>query len=218
MARPRKEGLDYFPLHVHFDEKVRALEMIHKNDGLVWIIKFWQNAYSTNTGEVDLSGIFGVIHAENCRITTGKQSDIIDTCLKLGLITLISESRYTSSGIQKRLDLIVKDREIERKRKLLGSFPAENKPLMPQSKVKERKVKESKINSVTSHESFLEALKNTYNYINLDDEFKKMDGWLLANPHRKKTRRFIINWLNRVEKPLKTNEGVSNGIRIPKPL
>ena len=84
--------------------------------------------------------------------------------------------------------------------------------------IKERKVKESKINSVISHESFLEALKNTYNYINLDDEFKKMDGWLLANPHRKKTRRFIINWLNRVEKPLKTNEGVSNGIRIPKPL
>jgi hypothetical protein len=29
-----------------------------------------------------------------------------------------------------------------------------------------------------------------------------MDAWLLARPGRKKTRQFVINWLNKVEVPL----------------
>jgi hypothetical protein len=29
-----------------------------------------------------------------------------------------------------------------------------------------------------------------------------MDAWLLAHPGRKKTRQFVINWLNKVEPAL----------------
>ena len=144
MARPRKDGLDYFPLDINFDEKIKALELLHKNDGLVWIIKFWQRAYSTNSGEVNLNGVFGVIQAENCRITPVKQLEIIDNCLEMGLITKVSDNIYTSNGIQKRLNEIVKDRESERKRKLLDSFPAENVPLTGERKEKKSKEKESK--------------------------------------------------------------------------
>lgn len=140
MARPRKEGLDYFPLDIYFDEKVKALESLHKNDGLVWIIKFWQNAYASNTGFVNLKGVFGVIQAENCRITPGKQAEIISNCLEIGLITRIRDDIFTSNGIQKRLNMVITDRESERKRKLVGSFPTENKPLTGESKVKESKV------------------------------------------------------------------------------
>ena len=42
MTRPKKVGLDYFPLDVDFDETVQSIELIHQNDGLVWVIKFWQ--------------------------------------------------------------------------------------------------------------------------------------------------------------------------------
>ena len=141
MARPRKDGLDYFPLNIHFDEKISALELLHKNDGFVWIIKFWQKAYATNEGNVNLNNIFGVIQAENCRITTVKQADIIRDCLEIGLITELSPGIYSSNGIQKRLNEIVKDRENERKRKLVTSFPKENTPQTVESKVKKSKVK-----------------------------------------------------------------------------
>ena len=50
--------------------------------------------------------------------------------------------------------------------------------------------------------SFLENLKKTYTHIDLETELKKMDEWLLARPGRKKTKRFVIGWLNRVEIPM----------------
>ena len=152
MARPRKDGLDYFPLDIHFNEKIKALEFLHKNEGLVWIIKFWQTAYSKNSGEVNLNGVFGVSRAENCRITTGKQTEIIRDCLEIGLITQLKDGIYTSNGIQKRLSQIVKDRESDRKRKLVGGFPTENyrntevfRNIPAESKGKESKGKESKV-------------------------------------------------------------------------
>jgi hypothetical protein len=41
-----------------------------------------------------------------------------------------------------------------------------------------------------------------YTHLNIDQELGKMDAWLSTRPQKKKTRRFIINWLNRAEKPV----------------
>ena len=86
MARPKKIGLDYFPMDVDLNDQVQALELIHGNDGFVWLIKFWQLAYKNEFGEVVLSGLFGDISAKNSRITPDKQRDIISVCMQLGLI------------------------------------------------------------------------------------------------------------------------------------
>ncbi len=195
MARPRKEGLDYFPCDVHFDEKIKAIELLHKNEGLIWILKFWQVAYSTNSGEVNLNGVFGVIHAENCRITTVKQEEIIGNCLEIGLIIQLKDGIYTSNGIQKRLNEIVKDRENERKRKLVGNFPLENKPLMGESKVKESKVKESKVNNIKGFipptlEEIITYCKERNNKIDPEVFFHtyKSQGWIKTNGQP------ILNW------------------------
>ena len=63
------------------------------------------------------------------------------------------------------------------------------------------------IKKVVPAEDFIQSLKtNTaYSHINIDQELGKMDAWLLARPGRKKTRRFIVAWLNRIEKPLPIN-------------
>ena len=58
--------------------------------------------------------------------------------------------------------------------------------------------------------AFIAEVKNKYTWINIDTELIKMDGWLLNNPNRKKTRRFIINWLNRIEKPLNMQEAIEH--------
>ncbi len=44
-----------------------------------------------------------------------------------------------------------------------------------------------------------------YKHLDLDQELGKMDAWLSTRPQKKRTRRFIVNWLNRVEKPMNGN-------------
>ena len=52
-------------------------------------------------------------------------------------------------------------------------------------------------------EELLTELKPVYPYIDLEVEKSKIRGWFIANPGKRKlTRRFVINWLNRVDKPL----------------
>ena len=55
-------------------------------------------------------------------------------------------------------------------------------------------------------EKFLAALRGNLAYkgIDLDKELARMDGWLStpAGKGRQKTRRFIVNWLNRIDVPL----------------
>jgi hypothetical protein len=69
-----------------------------------------------------------------------------------------------------------------------------------ESKVKE--IKEKKV--VPNPTSFLTSLKEnaSYSHIDIDNEIGKMDAWLLAHKGRQKTKRFIVNWLNKIEKPL----------------
>jgi phage replication O-like protein O len=54
-----------------------------------------------------------------------------------------------------------------------------------------------------SDEEWYSSLKTNpaYQNIDIDRELAKMDAWLSTKPQKKKTKRFIVNWLNRVEKP-----------------
>lgn len=51
---------------------------------------------------------------------------------------------------------------------------------------------------------FIQTLKENkaYSHINIEQELGKMDAWLLTRPGRQKTKRFIVNWLNKIETPL----------------
>ena len=59
--------------------------------------------------------------------------------------------------------------------------------------------------SLPSEDSFFEKLRNNPGYkgIDIERELAKMDAWFLtpAARGRKKTRRFIVNWLNRIDCP-----------------
>jgi hypothetical protein len=59
-------------------------------------------------------------------------------------------------------------------------------------------------NGASAPKDFLGTLRMnpTYAQINIDAELGKMDAWLLAHPGRKKTHRFVVNWLNKVDVPL----------------
>lgn len=55
-----------------------------------------------------------------------------------------------------------------------------------------------------SDQEFVLSLKTNpaYSFIDIDKEMGKVDAWLIANPGRKKTRKFFVNWLNRIEAPM----------------
>lgn len=69
-------------------------------------------------------------------------------------------------------------------------------------------VEESRVEKsiLKEKDSFIASLKkNTaYSHINIENEFCKMDAWLSMprNKGRKKTQRFILNWLNKIEKSM----------------
>lgn len=51
---------------------------------------------------------------------------------------------------------------------------------------------------------FLDSLRKNpaYSHLNVDTELAKMDAWLSTRPGREKTRKFIVNWLNKIDKPV----------------
>ncbi len=51
-------------------------------------------------------------------------------------------------------------------------------------------------------EEFWAEMRRHYPNVDVEAESRKMDAWLLARPVRKKTRQFVINWLNKVEPAL----------------
>lgn len=64
---------------------------------------------------------------------------------------------------------------------------------------------------VMSDDQFLTSLRSNpaYHGIDLDQELAKMDAWL-STPKargRKKSRQFIVNWLNRVDRPMAADNG-----------
>lgn len=132
MSRPKKDGLDYFPVDTVFDEKIDAIESIHHNNGIVWVLRFWQKAYRTLTGMVDFNGLFAELFANKCRITLEEHENILKTAVLVDFCHEVSTGVYTSNGIQKRISSVSNDRKqaIERQNRV-------NKKKEKKSKVKE---------------------------------------------------------------------------------
>jgi hypothetical protein len=131
VARPKKIGLEYFPVDVDFDEKIDALEMLHGNNGLTWVIKFWQGAYKTETGEINLDGLFGELFANKCRITIEEHNKILESAIKVEFCFKSETGLYTSNGIKKRISAVSKERSDAIKRQ------EERKSKVKKSKVNE---------------------------------------------------------------------------------
>ncbi len=62
----------------------------------------------------------------------------------------------------------------------------------------------------TDDEFLASLLKNpAYQGIDIQRELSKMDAWLSVRPEKKKTRRFIVNWLNRADKEVRPANGIT---------
>ena len=199
MARPIKTGTDYFPLDVELDIKMDFVESRYGNDGFSTIIKLWQKIYAENgyycKWDNDIAVLFAFKKANN--IDIDKLDGIIKLALEKELFDKNIYEKYgvlTSAGIQKRYLLIT-----ERRKKvvingdyLLIDIPtnsinvdinfinvdinSKNVDINTQSKVKESKGKESKVNKIKEKNIEPAARKpirhkyGAYNNVLLNDE------------------------------------------------
>lgn len=74
------------------------------------------------------------------------------------------------------------------------------------SEEKEKSIVSPPLPPSSGDEAFWDEIKSLYTWLDLDRERAKMKAWLLTprGKGRKLTKRFVINWLNKCDKPLET--------------
>jgi hypothetical protein len=116
MARPRKIGLEYFPLDVLLDEKVEYIETLYEAEGFYLWIKLLQRIYATGY-YIEWSKYQAAAMKKQTGISLEKIDEILKSCLEVGLFDQELYDRYsiiTSRGIQKRFCMATaKRKEIE---------------------------------------------------------------------------------------------------------
>ena len=114
LARPRKDGLDYFPLDVDLfeDDKIKILKARYGADGIILYLyllcRIYRQGYYMQVNED-----FEYIISEDLKMSPDKVKQVLTFLLSRSLFdhTLSqSDAVLTSAGIQKRFQLAVKER------------------------------------------------------------------------------------------------------------
>ena len=171
MARPQKNGLDYFPLDVDMDQddKIALIEAQHGVVGFAIVIKLLMKIYK-NSYFYEWTEKEQLLFSKRINVDINSINVVINDCIKWGLFDrnlLESKKILTSKGIQSRyLEAVGRRTKVEIKKEyLLLDEKAVNvyknliivdinydneevsDDINPQSKVKKSKVKKSKENN-----------------------------------------------------------------------
>ena len=105
MARPTKQGIDYFPLDTQFDDKIEMYLLEKEANGLAVLVSLWQIIYS-NEGYFTTNGddLFLLIK-KRINVDINEIKDCINVCLRRGIFDEKLHKKFgilTSKAIQKR--------------------------------------------------------------------------------------------------------------------
>lgn len=185
MARPNRQGCDYFPLDVHLDDKFKFIEIKYGLEGFALLIKLMQKIYSYGYW-YKWTEDEALLFADETRSNFETVNNVVNESIKRGIFDDKLYQSYnilTSTGIQKRYKEIVrrrKDVEVTEEYLLIDDTLGVNDDINPtsseqndnkstQSKEKE-KVKESKQKKKPT------KTKSKYaEYVTMtDEEYKKL--------------------------------------------
>lgn len=113
MARPIKDGVDYFPLDVHLDDKFKFIEIKFKLEGFAILIKLFQKIYSYGYWYKWTEDEM-LIFADENRVDVSTVKNVVDEAI---IREIFDKELYekcnilTSKGIQNRYKEIVKRRK-----------------------------------------------------------------------------------------------------------
>lgn len=175
MARPIKQGLDYFTLDCFFDDKVELVIAEFGMTGLGILVRLFQKIYSDCGYYCYWNDDVALLFSRQNGLGGNVVSEVIDACIRRGVFHCgMYEhcSILTSEGIQRRYFEAVKRRScLNLKNEYLlitvpnnevfvnnNSVNADNNSQIagsnPQSRVKESKVKKSKVKESVSKADF----------------------------------------------------------------
>jgi hypothetical protein len=135
MARPRKEGMDYFPHDTDAvnDTKIEALRMLYGNDGYAFYFILLELIYKQPDFELDVSDAETIqILAKKVEVTPDKFNSMMQTAIKRECFDSAAyheRSVLTSEGVKKRSKVVVDKREKMRQK----SHNSAVKELLPDS-------------------------------------------------------------------------------------
>lgn len=114
MARPKKVGLDYFPLDADFfeDNKIKILKARYKADGVTIYLYLLCEIYKQGY-YIKVDDDFEYIISDDLGIDRNKVKQVLNFLLKRSLFNdklFGSDKVLTSTGIQKRFQLAIKER------------------------------------------------------------------------------------------------------------
>lgn len=113
MARPHKQGVDYFPLDVHTDDKFKFIEIKYKLEGFAIVIKLLQKIYSYGYW-YKWTDDEALLFSDELRVDYNLVANVVNECLKREVFdpNLYEKHKIlTSKGIQKRYKEIVRRRK-----------------------------------------------------------------------------------------------------------
>lgn len=116
MARPVKQGLDYFPhdTDASMDEKIEGIEALFGLEGYAIFFKLCERIYRTADGELDISDAeTRKIYARNMHISLKKFDTIVESLVKRELFDaelFQKTARLSSGGIKKRRGRVINKR------------------------------------------------------------------------------------------------------------
>lgn len=173
MARPTKQGIDYYPKDVKakYDTKFKYVESKNSVIARLVIYELWDLIYAENGYFLKFDNIQRVLFLGDLPINDEQLTDILDSCFEIGLFEKSLFDKYqilTSESIQKRYMeavgrrakvpiissyfLLPKNsyRNINLVNDYINSINDDNNSINdcinPQSKVKESKVNKNKVN------------------------------------------------------------------------
>lgn len=180
MARPIKEGMDYFPhdTNASTDKKIEALRAIHGNDGYAFYFIMLEQIYQEPNFELLISDAetreeMLQILSRKTAVTPEKFNQILNTAIKWGCFDKeLYEQKgiLTSNGIKKRAGVVLEKRnkmrvKYQQDKEIISDAETtqETKEETPQSKDKVKgKIKEI-ITTPVEHE-FITVLEQIPNY------------------------------------------------------
>ena len=105
MARPTKQGIDYFPLDCRFDDKIEMYLIEKGAVGLGVLITLWQMIYSNHGYYITNNNDLHLLIKRKIDVDANEVSECINTAIRRNLFDENLHEKYailTSSAIQKR--------------------------------------------------------------------------------------------------------------------
>ena len=105
MARPTKQGIDYFPIDVNFDDKTTLYIMEKGSAGLSVLITTWQLIYQNEGYYVENNNDLYLMIKMKISLSIEEIQDCINACIRRNIFDLSQQEQngiLTSKAIQKR--------------------------------------------------------------------------------------------------------------------